>query len=235
MAILKSPGGLVRVVVKITGKVFDGEVGADTILRIAELLKQKLGQGYRFAVVVGGGRRAREYIELGRRLGIGEAFLDALGIEVSRVNALLMASLLAPHAYLPIPRSVDDFLEAWASGKVVVLGGLQPGQSTNAVAAIVSELIGADLLINATDVLGVYDSNPKLNPNAKLLKEVTVEELERLALRNVVAGSYELFDMVALEIVKRSKIPLVFLSVYDVENMTRLLEGKDFTGTRIVY
>jgi len=235
VAILKSPGGLVRVVVKITGKVFDGEVGADTILRIAELLKQKLGQGYRFAVVVGGGRRAREYIELGRRLGIGEAFLDALGIEVSRVNALLMASLLAPHAYLPIPRSVDDFLEAWASGKVVVLGGLQPGQSTNAVAAIVSELIGADLLINATDVLGVYDSNPKLNPNAKLLKEVTVEELERLALRNVVAGSYELFDMVALEIVKRSKIPLVFLSVYDVENMTRLLEGKDFTGTRIVY
>lgn len=224
-----------RVVVKITGKVFDGEVGADTILRIAELLKQKLGQGYRFAVVVGGGRRAREYIELGRRLGIGEAFLDALGIEVSRVNALLMASLLAPHAYLPIPRSVDDFLEAWASGKVVVLGGLQPGQSTNAVAAIVSELIGADLLINATDVLGVYDSNPKLNPNAKLLKEVTVEELERLTLRNVVAGSYELFDMVALEIVKRSKIPLVFLSVYDVENMTRLLEGKDFTGTRIVY
>lgn len=224
-----------RVVVKITGKVFDGEVGADTILRIAELLKQKLGQGYRFAVVVGGGRRAREYIELGRRLGIREAFLDALGIEVSRVNALLMASLLAPHAYLPIPRSVDDFLEAWASGKVVVLGGLQPGQSTNAVAAIVSELIGADLLINATDVLGVYDSNPKLNPNAKLLKEVTVEELERLTLRNVVAGSYELFDMVALEIVKRSKIPLVFLSVYDVENMARLLEGKDFTGTRVVY
>lgn len=235
MAILKSSGELMKVVMKITGKIFDDDLNADTILKITELLRRKLDQGYRFAVVVGGGRRAREYIELGRRLGIGEAFLDALGIEVSRVNALLMASLLAPYAYLPIPRSVDGFLRAWQSGKIVVLGGLQPGQSTNAVAAIVSELIGADLLINATDVLGVYDSNPKLNPNAKLLKEVTVEELERLALRNVTAGSYELFDMVALEIIKRSKIPLVFLSVYNVENIAKLLEGKDFIGTRVLY
>jgi uridylate kinase len=109
---------------KITGKVFDSEAYASTILRIVELVGRKLDQGHRFAIVVGGGRRAREYIELGRRLGIGEAFLDALGIEVSRVNALVMASILGPHAHLPIPRSVDDFLRAWASGKVVVLGGL---------------------------------------------------------------------------------------------------------------
>ena len=220
---------------KITGKVFDSETYASTILRIVELVGRKLDQGHRFAIVVGGGRRAREYIELGRRLGIGEAFLDALGIEVSRVNALVMASILGPHAHLPIPRSVDDFLRAWASGKVVVLGGLQPGQSTNAVAAVVSELVGADLLINATDVSGVYDSDPKTNPGARLLKEVTVEELERLASRDAIPGSYELFDLVALEIVKRSKIPLVFLSVYDTENMARLLEGGDFVGTKVVY
>jgi len=49
------------------------------------------------------------------------------------------------------------------------------------------------------------------------------------------AGYYELFDRVGLNIVKRSKIPLVFLSVYNTKNIRRAINGEEFVGTRIVY
>jgi len=224
-----------KVVVKVTGKIFDNENGVDVLASLSSLISSKADEGYRFAVVVGGGRRARDYIELGRKLGLSEGQLDAVGIEVSRVNAILLAFTLGPRAYLPIPRSIDEFLRAWTSSKVVVLGGLQPGQSTNAVAAIVAEMINADLILNATDVDGIYDSNPKKNPQAKLLKEVHIKELEEMLSDKELAGYYELFDRVGLNIVKRSKIPLVFLSVYNTENIRRAINGEEFVGTRIVY
>lgn len=224
-----------RVVVKLTGKLFDDRSRTGVLREVAEVISRKASQGFRLAVVVGGGRRARDYIELGRDLGLSEGVLDMLGIEVSRVNALLLTSLVGSAAYLPIPRSVEEFLRAWSTGKVVVLGGLQPGQSTNAVAALVAELVGADLLVNATDVAGIYDSNPKENPNARLLKEVKAEVLEGMLRSEELAGLYELFDRVAMNIVRRSRVPLVFLSAYDVRSLEGAIEGGEFTGTRVVY
>jgi len=224
-----------RVVVKLTGKLFDDRSRTGVLREVAEVILRKASQGFRLAVVVGGGRRARDYIELGRDLGLSEGVLDMLGIEVSRVNALLLTSLVGSAAYLPIPRSVEEFLRAWSTGKVVVLGGLQPGQSTNAVAALVAELVGADLLVNATDVAGIYDSNPKENPNARLLKEVKAEVLEGMLRSEELAGLYELFDRVAMNIVRRSRVPLVFLSAYDVRSLEGAIEGGEFTGTRVVY
>jgi uridylate kinase len=227
--------GIRRVVVKLTGKLFDDRSRAGVLREIAGVISRKASKGFRLAVVVGGGRRAREYIELGRELGLAEGVLDMVGIEVSRVNALLLASLVGSVAHLPVPRSVEEFLRAWSTGRVVVLGGLQPGQSTNAVAAVVAELVGADLLVNATDVAGIYDSNPKENPNARLLKEVRVEVLEGMLRSEELAGLYELFDRVAMNIVKRSRIPLVFLSAYDVKSLEGAIEGGEFTGTRVLY
>ena len=224
-----------RVVVKLTGKLFDDRSRTGVLREVAEVISRKASQGFRLAVVVGGGRRARDYIELGRDLGLSEGVLDMLGIEVSRVNALLLTSLVGSAAYLPIPRSVEEFLRAWSTGKVVVLGGLQPGQSTNAVAALVAELVGADLLVNATDVAGIYDSNPKENPNARLLREVKAEVLEGMLRSEELAGLYELFDRVAMNIVRRSRVPLVFLSAYDVRSLEGAIEGGEFTGTRVVY
>ncbi len=223
-----------KVVVKITGKVFDDEA-PEALLGIAGIVKRKSEEGYRFALVTGGGRRAREYIELGRRLGLSEGVLDVVGIEASRVNALLLASLLGHRAYLPVPRSVDELLRAWSSGRVVVAGGLQPGQSTNAVAAVVAELVGADVLVNATDVDGVYDSDPRLNPGARLLREVRAEDLEVLLSSRELAGRYELFDRVALSVVRRSRIPLAFVNAFRAEEVLKAIEGREFVGTRVVY
>ncbi|MEM4984555.1 MAG: UMP kinase, partial [Sulfolobales archaeon] len=77
--------------------------------------------------------------------------------------------------------------------------------------------------------------NPKMNPQARLLKEVHIGELEEMLSDKELAGYYELFDRVGLNIVKRSKIPLVFLSIYNTENIRRAVNGEEFVGTRIVY
>jgi predicted uridylate kinase len=119
--------------------------------------------------VVNRGSTARHYISMARRLGVNESWSDLLGINISRINALLLNALLGDITYNYIPRNVDEVLTAWSSGKVVTLGGLQPGQSTNAVAMIIAELVGADLVVNATDVDGVYDKDPKKYSDAKLL------------------------------------------------------------------
>ncbi len=223
-----------KVVLKLTGKLFH-DVSSELLIRHSQIIRERFSVGDKFVIVCGGGPIAREYIRISRRLRINEGWSDLLGIEVSRINALLMNTLLGDIAYKHVPRNVDEFLTAWSSGKVVTLGGLQPGQSTNAVAMIVAELAGADLMINATDVDGVYDKDPKRYSDAKLLPKVTVEELRRIVRGNALAGSYELFDHLALTIAERSRIKLYFVNAFQPDNIIKILEGSDFVGTEVIY
>ena len=219
-----------HVVLKLTGKVF--EPGNERVLlEITEVLKEKASTD-RVVVITGGGRTARKYVELGKELGVSNAWLDLLGIEASRLNALLLASLLGELAYTPIPRSVDEVLQGLSTGKVVILGGLQPGQSTNAVSAMIAELVRADLLINATNVDGVYDKDPSKYPDAKPLKEVSIQQLaEMLRSQDFRPGHYELLDAVALRVIARSKIRLVFVNAFKPETIRLAWELRQEAGT----
>jgi len=219
-----------RVVLKLTGKVF--EPGNERVLlEVTELLKEKASTD-RVVVITGGGKTARKYVELGKELGVSNAWLDLLGIEASRLNALLLAALLGELAYTPIPRSVDEVLQGLSAGKVVILGGLQPGQSTNAVSAMIAELVRADLLINATNVDGVYDKDPSKYPDAKPLKEVSIQQLaEMLRSQDFRPGHYELLDTVALRVVARSKIRLVFVNAFKPETIKLAWELRQEAGT----
>src|SRR5207237_10502301 len=94
------------------------------------------------------------------------------------------------------------------------MGGLQPGQSTNAVAALAAEITRADLLVNATDVQGVYTADPKKDPKAKMLRTVSVDKLLGWAMAgDVYAGKYELLDPLALKIMQRARIATRFVSM----------------------
>ncbi len=219
-----------HVVLKLTGKVF--EPGNERVLlEITEILKEKASTD-RVVVITGGGKTARKYVELGKELGVSNAWLDLLGMEASRLNALLLAALLGELAYTPIPRSVDEVLQGLSTGKVVILGGLQPGQSTNAVSAMIAELVRADLLINATNVDGVYDKDPSKYPDAKPLKEVSIQQLaEMLRSQDFRPGHYELLDTVALRVVARSKIRLVFVNAFKPETIRLAWELHQEAGT----
>jgi len=112
-------------VVKVSGKILNAS-NPELVSKYAEVFSN-LSQEYELAVIVGGGPVAREYIEAGRKIGVGEGWLDVLGLNAARLNALLLVSTLGSKAYPMPPSSVDEFLKAWATGKIVVLGGLQYG------------------------------------------------------------------------------------------------------------
>ncbi|ABL77924.1 UMP kinase [Thermofilum pendens] len=186
----------------------------------------------RVVVVVGGGRYARNYIQLGRRLGVNEGVLDYLGILVSRLNAATMYAAFYNSPPL-IPETLLDVHKLLASGlRVVFMGGLQPGQSTTTTAALVAESLNGSLII-ATDVEGIYTDDPKRNPAATLMERVSVEELRRMFQREQVAGEYRMIDVLSLNVIQRSKVKVFVLKGDPPGNIFRALRGERVAGTFI--
>jgi len=190
----------------------------------------------KFVVVVGGGKVARKYISASRALGGTETYNDLIGIEVAKLNARLLIAALGDVATPVLPGSFQEFQAINTfTEKVIVCGGFTPGQSTNAVAAALAEETQATKLINLTNVDGVYSEDPQKNPRAKLLQRISIKEFKVL-LQNqrTAAGNYPLFDLTALQIIQRSKIPLVIANGKDAGNLTKILKGETI-GTEITY
>ena len=214
------------VVVKISGK----HVNPDKpgmVKSYAEVLRRLHEEGYRLAVVVGGGPVARAYIAAAREAGANRALQDMLGIEAARLNARLLAAALHPDAYPEPPRSIWEALEAAATGRIVVAGGFQPGQSTAGVAALLAEALGADLLVLATTVDGVYTADPRRSPGAKLIPRLGYRDLRGVLEQSVEPGRYELLDPLALSIVERSGIRVRVVNGSDPENVARAARGEE--------
>jgi len=194
---------------------------------LRETVKALLDEGWRIAVVVGGGEVAREYIRTLRALGVPESLLDEIGIESANLNALSVALALYPLSPPAVPRDLREAVRVSQEGLVPVLGGLQPGQSTNAVAAVLAEAIKADLLVNLLNgVDGVYTGRPG-EPSSRKIDNLTYSQLEEIILgKEQVAGGYELFDRVALEIVKRSRLTLVFADGRNPAVLVKVIRGE---------
>lgn len=221
-----------RIVIKLSGSIFNQDTNHDSIKDYAQMLID-ISNNVQPIVIAGGGKIARHYIDLARSLGSDEANLDIIGIEVSRLNAKLLIAALGDQAYSQVPKNLEEVAIAVASGKIVIAGGLHPGQSTNATSALIAETSKASGFVNSTDVDGIYDSDPNLNPNARLFKEITVNEcMEILRAERTVAGTYDLMDIIALKVIERSKIPTRVIRS-DVGNIRDAIDGKDI-GTKII-
>jgi uridylate kinase len=221
-----------RVVIKLSGSIFGQDANHDSIKKYAEMLND-ISNRVQPIVITGGGKIARHYINLARSLGSDEANLDIMGIEVSRLNAKLLIAALGDQAYPQVPKNLEEVAIAVAGSKIVIAGGLHPGQSTNATSALIAETSKASSFVNATDVDGIYDSDPNTNTNAKLFKEITVNEcMEILRVESSMAGTYDLMDIIALKVIERSKIPTRVVRS-DVSNIRDVVDGKEI-GTKIV-
>jgi uridylate kinase len=221
-----------RIVIKLSGSIFSQDTNHDSIKDYAQMLID-ISNNVQPIVIAGGGKIARHYIDLARSLGSDEANLDIIGIEVSRLNAKLLIAALGDQAYSQVPKNLEEVAIAVASGKIVIAGGLHPGQSTNATSALIAETSKASGFVNSTDVDGIYDSDPNVNPNARLFKEITVNEcMEILRAERTVAGTYDLMDIIALKVIERSKIPTRVIRS-DVGNIRDAIDGKDI-GTKII-
>ncbi len=225
-----------RIVIKLSGSNFsvDDHSIKDSIMKYARMLLD-VSDKYQPIVVTGGGIIARHYIKIARNLGADEASLDNIGIEVSRMNAKLMVVALGDRAFPQVPRNLEDVALAVSSGKIVISGGLHPGQSTNATSALIAETVRAARFLNATDVDGIYDSDPKRNKNAKLFKRITINEcMKILGNENSMAGTYDLLDIVALKVIQRSGISTVVIRS-NVNNIKKAIHGDRYLiGTEIV-
>jgi len=223
-----------RVVVSIGGSVLAPDLEPDRVRGQARVIDSLVEDGHEVAAVVGGGDVARRYIGTARELGATEYDLDALGIDVTRLNARLLLAALASSA---IPEPADDPETARASlrrGEVAVMGGTVPGHTTDAVSALLAETVEADLLIYATSVAGVYSADPNESDAAERYDRLTPAELvDAIASIETAAGSNAPVDLLAAKVIERSGLRAVVLDGTDPERIAAAVAG-EFDGTDVV-
>jgi uridylate kinase len=221
-----------NVVISIGGSVMvPGNDDAEYIRSLASMLSE-VSEQCKLYVVCGGGRIARYYINIGRTMGVGESNLDELGIDATRMNARL---LILACGDLASPKPANDIEEAVYFGDdhaIVVMGGTAPGHTTDAVSAMLAERVGAIRLVNATNVDGVYDSDPKKNPRATRYMSLSYEQLSSLVSGDHnKAGPNVIFDPKGAGIIEKMKIPLMVCNGRDIEALKNAILGKVFEGT----
>jgi uridylate kinase len=219
------------VVISLGGSILIPELENHLIKEYIPVLK-KIAKKYQLYVVVGGGGEARRYIGVSRKLGIDEGTSDEIGILITRLNATLLIASLGNEAYPKVAESHSEAKKFGETGKIVIMGGITPGQTTDAVAAVLAERVGAGVFINATSVDGIYTADPKKDPSATRFDEMTPQKLlEIVGTAAMGAGSNIVIDIVAARIVERSNIPLIVLDGRDPRNLSdAILKGK-FRGT----
>ncbi|MFO7793635.1 MAG: UMP kinase [Candidatus Nanohaloarchaea archaeon] len=185
---------MVEKVFAVSGSVITGNL--EKLGEIAEALEND----EQILVVTGAGG-LKEYIYASGEYG-NQGEQDLVGIAATRLNARTL--MTAMEAYPDVPETAEEIRVAASTGMDVVMGGLTPGHSTDAVAAIAAEILDADLYI-ATSIDGVYDRDPE-DEDANYLEEVTAEDLKDIISGNNEAGKHELIDSTALEIIERSNI-----------------------------
>jgi uridylate kinase len=223
-----------KVVVSIGGSVLVPELEADRVAAYAAVLESLIDAGHDLAVVVGGGPAARDYIGAGRELGANEIELDQLGIAVTRLNARLLIAALGEQAAPTPPEDHETAREALRRGDVPVMGGTEPGHTTDAVGTALAEYTDADLVVYATSVPGVYDADPNEDPDAMMYDEMTAAELVSLVSDlEVDAGSNAPVDLLAAKLLERAGLNAVVVGGDDPESVRRAVDG-DHDGTTIV-
>ncbi len=230
-----------KIVIKIGGSLLfskDNEIDIEKIQQFCQIFTNVNHSGSH-VIICGGGRIAREYINAVRAFHGNETFCDILGIEISRINSKLLISSFHDLSYPLVPKTLEELSLALLHGKIVVMGGIQPGQSTTSVALEVAEFIQAKELVILTDVDGIYNKDPKKFTDAKLMKNLSYVELQDIILNSsknnqAAAGEYRIFDAVSLQILKRSNIKVLVMSGKDLKEFEKYLKGeKNITCTTI--
>ncbi|RLF63068.1 MAG: hypothetical protein DRN31_03180 [Thermoplasmata archaeon] len=116
----------------------------------------------------------------------------------------------------------------------VVMGGTTPGHSTDAVGAMLASAVKADRFVIATDVDGIYDSDPKKNKDAKKFDSISIKELRRLSPDTWdKAGKSSAIDGIACRIIDENRISTYVVNGKDLESLENAIYGREFRGTII--
>ena len=229
-----------RIMLKLSGEMFGGSRGIgvdpDVVASLAAQIKSVVDAGVQVAVVIGGGNffRGAELSERGMdrdradymgMLGTVmnclalQDFTEKAGVQTRVQTAIEMGQVAEPY----IPRRAERHLE---KGRVVIFGAGSgmPYFSTDTVAAQRVLEIGADVLLmgkQGTD--GVYDSDPKKNPNAQRFDELTYDDY--------LARDLKVADATAISLARDNKLPMIFFDLGVEGNILRVVQGEKIGTT----
>jgi len=231
-----------RILLKVSGESLAGptEFGIDPkeATHVAELIKRVHDLGVDVAIVIGGGNLWRG--ATGENKGMDRATADYMGMMATVMNALaLMDALEKLGVVTRVMSSIEmrtvaePYIRRRAmrhleKGRVVIFGGGtgNPYFSTDTAAALRATEIDADVVIKATKVDGVYDCDPKANPNAV--------KFDRLSYLDTVARRIEVMDSTAITLCMENDLPILVLNLWDQESLIRALHGEP-EGTLITH
>lgn len=230
-----------RVVLKISGEGFcpPGGFGIHRaeLDRVAAEIAEVANLGVQLAVVVGGGNFMRG-ANFAQELGIELATADYMGMLATVLNALALQEALErlklptrAQSALTMTRVCEPFIRRrcirhMEKGRVVILGAGtgNPHVTTDSCAALRAAELGADALLKATKVDGVYDSDPKKYPHAKMYGHVTFNQVIDQRLR--------VMDVSAIDVCQQHNIPIVVFNLLKPGTMRRVILGES-VGTHV--
>jgi uridylate kinase len=216
-----------KVVISLGGSVIVPDKVDNNFLKKFKSLIKKYPKN-KFVIICGGGKLARNLQKEAKKLEkTTDKDLDWLGIYATRINALTLKNVLnIKGKIITNPNDKIEFKE-----NVLVGGGWKPGFSTDYDAVLIAKNIGADILINMTNVDYVYDKDPKLK-DAKPIKEVKWKELRKIVGNKWEPGLNMPFDPIASKEAEKLKMKVIIIG-NDLKNLGNVLNGKKFNGTSI--
>jgi len=229
-----------RVLIKLSGEALAGELGygidPDVVVEMAGQLKQIFDCGVQVAVVVGGGNifRARTGV---KSAGIERTTADYMGMLASVLNGLAMQDALEKigvqtrvQTAITMNEIAEPYIRRRAvhhmeNGRIVIFaaGTGNPYFTTDTAAALRAAEVGAQVVIKATNVDGVYDRDPKADPEAKLLTRLTYDQALAMCLR--------VMDETAFTLCKENRIPLLVLNMRKQGNLMKAIYGESVGST----
>lgn len=225
------------IIISVGGSLIVPNGGVDTefLSNLNKLIRREVTKGRRFFLVSGGGRIARHYQEAGRKVigNINNEDLDWLGIHATRFNAHLLRTIFQDIANPRIITNYDRKLRYFRE-PVVIGAGWKPGWSTDFDAVVLARDYGAQLIINLSNIDGVYDKDPKKFSDAKFIKKITWEEMIKITGSKWSPGFNAPFDPVATPLAKKLGLTVVVAGGHDYKNLEKIIDGEPFKGTVIM-
>jgi uridylate kinase len=223
-----------RILLKLSGEALGSTQGSgldpQRALDIARRVRDVREMGVDVAIVIGAGNLWRG--KVGLELGMDRATADYMGMLATVMNALALMDALENLGVMTRVQSAIEMrsvaepyirrraIRHLEKGRVVIFGGGtgNPYFSTDTAAALRAMEIGADVLIKATKVDGVYDCDPKTNPNAV--------KFDRLTYIDTLNRRLEVMDSTAISLCMENKLPILVLNLWDTQALTRALMGE---------
>lgn len=190
----------------------------------------------RLILVVGGGGPARIYQKAFRDVtgtaeNVGTDAADWIGIMATRLNAQFVKASFGELCAEPVvtdPTVANEF-----TGRILVAAGWKPGFSTDNDAVLLAEKFGADTVVNLSNIEKVYTDDPRKNPDAKPLDEISWADFRKMVGDEWVPGKNCPFDPIASKKAQELNLVVVCAGGKNIENTKSILEGKSYTGTTI--